>query len=34
MPELLPISYDSEHIITNLELNDDDEVDDEVDDES
>ena len=33
MPELLPISYDSEHIITNLELSDNDEDDDEGDDE-
>ena len=33
MPELLPISYDSEHIITNLELSDNDEDDDDEDDE-
>ena len=36
VPELLPISYDSEHIITNLGLSDndeDDDEDDEVDDE-
>ena len=31
MPELLPISYDSEHIITNPELSDNDEEDDEED---